>query len=103
MKRLTVVALTLIFLAAFCLAAGAQSQVTPQMCTNLSTCSDLLADMNAALKSGKLSPAEEQEVLSNINQVGRIMQEMSSPSGAGQEMKHTQELQEMRKKWRHPH
>jgi hypothetical protein len=103
MKRMTLVTLTLIFLTAFCVAAGAQSQMTPQMCTNLNACSELLTDMNAAVKSGKLSPAQEQEVLSNINQIGRIMQEMSSPSGAGQEMKHTQELQEMRKKWRHPH
>jgi len=98
MKRITVVTLMLFFLVAFSVAVRAQA--TPQMCTNLSTCSDLLTDMNTALKSGKLSPAQEQEVISNINQVGRIMQEMSSRTGAGQEMKHAQELKEIQDKWR---
>jgi len=74
--------------------------MTPQMCTNLNTCSDLLTEMNAALKSGKLSPSEEREVIGNINQVGRIMQEMSGPGGAELESKHTQELQETMTRWR---
>jgi hypothetical protein len=98
MKRITIVTLMLIFLVAFAVAARAQT--SPQICTNLSTCSDLLTDMNTALKSGKLSPAQEQEVISNINQIGRIMQEMSSPSGPSLEKKHTQELQEVQDKWR---
>ena len=100
MKRLTVFFLLGIFLAAFSIAAPAQTRMTPQMCTNLSTCNDLLGEMNAALRSGKLSPAEEQEVIANINQVGRIMQEMSSPGGAELEKRHTQELQETQDRWR---
>ena len=95
MKRLTVVSFLFIFLAAFAVVAQAQNQMSPQMCTNLSTCNDLLGEMNAALRSGKLSPAEEQEVIGNINKVGRIMQEMSSPGGAELESKHAQELQEL--------
>jgi hypothetical protein len=99
MKRITVVvSLMLVFLAAFAVAARAQA--SPQMCTNLSTCSDLLTDMNNALKSGNLTPAQQQEVISNINQVGRIMQEMSSPGGAELERKHTEELQGIQDKWR---
>lgn len=101
MKRITVaVTLMLVFLAAFAIAARAQNQMTPKMCTNLSTCNDLLGEMNAALRSGKLSPAEEQEVIANINKIGRIMQEMSSPGGAELESKHTQELQETMDRWR---
>jgi hypothetical protein len=103
MKKLTVVSLVslmLVFLAAFAVAAQAQTQMTPQMCTNLSTCNDLLGEMNAALRSGKLNPAEEQEVIANINKIGRIMQEMSSPGGAELEKKHSQELQETQDRWR---
>jgi hypothetical protein len=100
MKRLAVVSLMLVFLAAFAVVAPAQTRMTPQMCTNLNTCNDLLGEMNAALRSGKLSPVEEKEVINNISQIGRIMQEMSSPGGAGLESKHTQELQETQKRWR---
>ena len=100
MKKLTVIALMLVFLAAFTIAVRAQTQMTPQMCTNLNTCSDLLADMNAALKSGKLSPAQQEEVLANIKEVGRIMQEMSSPGGAELAGKHAQELQAAQNRWK---
>jgi hypothetical protein len=100
MKRITVVTLAVAFLAVFAVAAGAQTKMTPQMCTNVSSCADMMTEMTTALRSGKLSPAEEREVISHINQMGRIMQEMSSPTGADLERKHTQEIEQIQDKWR---
>ena len=98
MKNLITICIMVVFLAFFSYAAPAQ--MTPKMCTNLSTCNELLGEMNAALRSGKLSPAEEREVIDNINQIGRIMQEMTGPGGSELESKHSQELQENMDRWR---
>ena len=99
MKRLTVATLVLILLAAFSIAAGAQTKVSPQLCTNISSCADMMKEMAEALKSGKLSPAETQEVISHINQMGRIMKEMSGPTKPGLEEQHAQELEQIKSKW----
>ncbi|MCK9376961.1 MAG: hypothetical protein M0P73_12500 [Syntrophobacterales bacterium] len=99
MKRLTVVILALILLAAFSVAVGAQTKVSPQLCTNISTCADMMKQMADALKSGKLTPAETQEVIFHINQMGRIMKEMSGPAGPSLEQQHAQELEQIKKKW----
>jgi uncharacterized coiled-coil DUF342 family protein len=106
MKRITLFTLTLIFLAAFSMVMGPQAlqaqvhQMTPQMCTNLGQCSAMITEMTEMLKSGKLSPAEEREVINHIDQIGRVMQEMSSPSGPSLEKKHTEELGQIQDKWR---
>lgn len=99
MKRLTVVTLVLILLAAFSVGAAAQTKMSPQLCTNISTCADMMTEMTAALKSGKLSPAETQEVISHINQMARIMKEMSGPTGPSLEKQHAQELEQVKQKW----
>lgn len=99
MKRIAVVTLALVLLAAFAIAAGAQTKMSPQLCTNISTCADMMKEMAEALKSGKLSPAETQEVISHINQMGRIMKEMSGPTGPSLEKQHTQELEQIKQKW----
>jgi len=99
MKRLTVAPLVLVLLAAFSIAAGAQTKVSPQLCTNISTCADMMKEMAEALKSGKLSPAETQEVISHINQMGRIMKEMSGPTEPSLEKQHAQELEQIKSKW----
>jgi hypothetical protein len=100
MKRITVVITMLVFLIAFSVAMGApalkaQVHQMPEICTNLGQCSSMISEMTEMLKSGKLSPAEEREVLNHIDRVGRIMSEMSSPSGTGLQKKHTDELQEI--------
>jgi hypothetical protein len=106
MKRMTVVMIMLVFLLAFSVAMGAPvlkaqvHQMTPQMCTNLGECSSMITEMTEMLKSGKLSPAEEREVINHIDQIGRVMQEMSSPSGPSLEKKHTEELGQIQDKWR---
>jgi len=99
MKRIAALTFALVFIAAFCVAAGAQTQMTPQMCTNISCCADMMQQMAEALKSGKLSPAESKVVISHMNQMGRIMQEMTGPSGPSLEQKHAQELQQIKEKW----
>jgi len=90
----------LVLLAAFAVAVGAQTKTSPQLCTNISTCADMMKEMAEALKSGKLSPAETQEVISHINQMGRIIKEMSSPKGPSLEQQHAQELEQIKEKWR---
>ncbi|MDD2903288.1 MAG: hypothetical protein PHU44_12725 [Syntrophales bacterium] len=100
MKRLTVITIVLVLLAAFAVAVGAQTKTSPQLCTNISTCADMMKEMAEALKSGKLSPAETQEVISHINQMGRIMKEMSGPKGPSLEEQHAQELKQIQDKWR---
>jgi len=99
MKRLTVATLVLVLLAAFSVAAGAQTKMSPRLCTNISTCADMMTEMAEALKSGKLSPDETQEVISHINQMGRIMKEMSGPTGPSLEQQHAQELEQIKSKW----
>jgi hypothetical protein len=99
MKRISAVILALVLLAAFSVAAGAQTKASPQLCTNIGTCADMMKEMAEALKSGKLTPAETQEVISHINQLGRIMQGMSSPSGPSLEKQHTEELAQIKRKW----
>jgi len=100
MKRLTVVTLVFVLLSAFAVAAGAQTKASPQLCTNISTCADMMKDMAEALKSEKLSPAETQEVISHLNQMSRIMKEMSYSTGPSQEQQHAQELEQIKEKWR---
>jgi hypothetical protein len=106
MKRITVAITMLVFLIAFSVAMGAPAlkaqvhQMTPQMCTNLGQCSSMITEMTEMLKSGKLSRAEEREVINHIDQIGRIMQEMASPSGPSLEKKHTRELEETMARWR---
>jgi hypothetical protein len=106
MKRIPVAITMVIFLLALSVAMGAPAlkaqmhQMTTYMCTNLGQCSTLITEMTEMLKSGKLSPAEEREVINHIDQIGRIMQEMASPSGPSLEKKHTQELEEVMAKWR---
>jgi hypothetical protein len=99
MKRIAVVTLSLVLLMAFSVAAGAQTKVSPQVCSNVSTCADMLKQMADALKSGKLNPAETQEVISHINQMGRIMKDMSGPTGPSLEQQHAQELEQIKQKW----
>ena len=99
MKKLAVITVALVSIAVLCVAAGAQTQITPKICTNISCCADMMQQMAEALKSGKLSPAEEKVVISHMNQMGRIMQEMTGPSGPSLEQKHTQELQQIKEKW----
>ena len=106
MKRIMVVILSLVFLVAFSVAMGAPAlqaqthQMTSQMCTNLGQCSSMITEMTEMLKSGKLSPAEEREVINHIDQIGRIMREMASPDGPSLEKKHTRELEETMERWR---
>lgn len=106
MKKLTAVPLMLVFLVAFSVAMGAPAlqaqthQMTSQMCTNLGQCSSMITEMTEMLKSGKLSPAEEREVLTHIDTIGRIMREMAGPDGPSLEKKHTRELQETMDRWR---
>jgi chemotaxis protein histidine kinase CheA len=99
MKRLTVVTLMLVLLAAFSVAAATQTKMSPQLCTNIGTCADMMQEMAEALKSGKLSPAETQEVISHMSQMARIMKEMSGPTGPSLEQQHAQELEQVKKKW----
>ena len=99
MKKLAVVTLALVLLGAFSLAVSAQTKMSPKTCSNIGTCADMLKEMADVLKSGKLSPAETKEVISHINQMGRIMKEMSGPKGPSLEQKHAQELEQIKKKW----
>jgi hypothetical protein len=105
MKRMVILALLVVAFVVFfnsvaSVTAGAQTKVSPQLCTNISTCADMMTQMAEALKSGKLSPAETQEVISHINQMGRIMKEMSGPTGPSLEKQHAQELEQINEKWR---
>lgn len=99
MKKTAVVTLALVFLTVFSVAAGAQTKMSPKMCTNIECCADMLKEMAQGLKSGKLSPEETKVVITHINQMGRIMQEMSGPSGPSLEEKHAQELKQIQDKW----
>jgi mono/diheme cytochrome c family protein len=77
-------------------ALRAEHQISSQLCTNLGECSSLITEMTDMLKSGKLSPAEEREVLKHIERTSRIMQEMSSNPEGSPTPKQTQELQDIR-------
>jgi signal recognition particle GTPase len=101
MKRTVILAslaVALVVLFSF-VAAGTQTKMSPQVCKNISSCADMMKEMAEALKSGKLSPAETQEVISHINQMGRIMKEMSEPTGPNLEKQHAQELEQIKGKW----
>jgi len=78
---------------------GTQTKMSGQVCINISTCADMMKEMAEALKSGKLSPAETQEVISHINQMGRIMKEMSASTEPSLEKQHAQELEQVKEKW----
>ena len=101
MKRTVILAsLAVAFVVLFSIvAAGTQTKMSPQVCINISTCADMMKEMAEALKSGKLSPAETQEVISHINQMGRIMKEMSGPTGPSLEQQHAQERDQIKSKW----
>lgn len=99
MKKIAALTLSLILLTAFSVAAVAQTKMSPQLCTNIGNCADMMQEMAEALKSGKLSPAETQEVISHMNQMARIMKEMSGPKGPSLEQQHAQELEQIKKKW----
>ena len=60
----------------------------------------MITEMTDMLKSGKLSPAEQREVLSHIETTSRIMQEMSSHPEGAPTPKQTQELEDVMTKWK---
>jgi TolA-binding protein len=99
MKNIVTIIFSLVLLTAFSVAAVAQTKMSPQLCTNIGTCAGMMQEMTEALKSGKLSPAETQEVISQLNQMARIMKEMSAPEGPNLEQQHARELEQIKKKW----
>ena len=68
------------------------------MQANMGMMADITAKLYQMMSKGHMSPHQRQQSLEMMNQMSRIMKEMSVPHGEQVKQRHQRELQDMRKK-----
>jgi hypothetical protein len=68
------------------------------MQANMGMLADITAKMAGMMNKGQMNPQQQQQILEMINQMSRIMREMSVPHGEPVKKRHNEELHEMRQR-----
>jgi hypothetical protein len=103
MKRITVfVVLVAFLLAPGILAAqmqrgGKGQQMKTQMHANMGMMADMMGKMYEMMNKGKATSEQWQEMMDIMEQMIKMMKEMSVPHGGQMQEQHQQQLQEMNK------
>ena len=65
---------------------------------NMGMLAEITAKLYQLMSKGHLSPYQRQQILDMMNEMSRIMEEMSVPHGEQVKQRHQRELQDMRRK-----
>ena len=74
-----------------------QCMVKPGLRNNVGLMSAMMGDMHQMVRSGKLTPAQQQRMLGMMNQMSGMMKDMCSPEEPQKEAQIQQQLQQMQK------
>ncbi|UCE82167.1 MAG: hypothetical protein JSV47_10625 [Deltaproteobacteria bacterium] len=68
------------------------------MQANMGMLADITAKISSMMSKGQMNPGEQKQILEMMNQMSRIMREMSVPHGEPVKKRHNEELKEMRQR-----
>ena len=68
------------------------------MQSNMGMLADITAEISDMMSRGQMNPQQQKQILDMMNQMVRIMREMSVPHGEPVKKRHNKELKEMRRR-----
>ena len=79
------------------LCSPGECMVKPGVRNNMGMMSAMMGDMNQMLHSGKLTPAQQKQMLKMMDQMSGIMKDMGSTEGPPKEAQLQEQLQQLQK------